>query len=229
MNNCRHKKRLDPEDLELEWRPLYNMIEKALYPKNRQRAMVSESKFMAAVLRLVGHAQRFFPPNATEEILQEILPKFTTHSIPEAIRAQGYLVLFLPVDYLPQHTKHAQDYLPTIFSLWSIYTNSSIYDSQFTYFVSCIAENYLDHGDNEIGLFTKQQVKSIFTTGLRMLNLPVGSRSDGSSSAGGAAGGTTTGYGYQGLRNDQKAGTSLLLRKKPVRLLIFDLDGIYVY
>ncbi|KAI8644413.1 hypothetical protein BD408DRAFT_340596 [Parasitella parasitica] len=170
---------------------------------------------MSTVLRLVGHAQRFFSPSAPAEMLQEFLPKFTTHSIPDAIRAQGYLVLFLPVDYHTQHTIHAEDYLPTIFSLWSIYTNSNVYDSQFTYLVSCIAENHLDYGSNQVGLFTKQQVQLIFTAGLRIFNLPVGSRSDGGSSAGGAAGGTTTGYGNLGLKHDQKASTSLFLRRRP--------------
>ncbi|CEP09555.1 hypothetical protein [Parasitella parasitica] len=218
-NNCirliRHKKRLDPEDLELEWRPLYKLIERTLFPKNRQRTMLSESKYMATVLRLVEYAQRFFPPNAAAEILQEFLPKFTTHSIPDAMRAQGYLVLFLPVEYRAQHTTHAEDYLPTIFSLWSIYTNSNVYDSQFTHLVACIAENHLDFGSKEVGLFTKQQIQSIFTVGLRMFNLPVGSRSDGGSSAGGAAGGATTGYGNLGLKHDQKASTSLFLRRRP--------------
>ncbi|KAI9483082.1 MAG: hypothetical protein EXX96DRAFT_599664 [Benjaminiella poitrasii] len=169
---------------------------------------------MVLVLRLVGYVQRFFPPSAAEEILAEFLPKFTTHSISDAIRAQGYLVLFLPVEYHSKHTIHAKDYLPTIFSLWSMFTNSSTYDTQFTYLVACIAEYNLDQGNN-IGLFTEQQVKMMFTVALRMMNLPVGSRSDGSNSGNGAAGGATTGYGSQGLRVDSKAGNSLLLRKKP--------------
>jgi proteasome activator subunit 4 len=147
--------------------------------------------------------------------LNEFLPKFTTHSVSHAIRAQGYLVLFLPTANQSHYATKAQDYLPTIFSLWSIFTNSSTYDSQFASLVSRIAEHNLDDGSSEIGLFTKQQIKTVFTTGLRMMNLPVGSRSDGSSSVGGAAGGTATGYGSQGMRVDTKAGSSLLLRKKP--------------
>ncbi|RCI01929.1 hypothetical protein CU098_000361, partial [Rhizopus stolonifer] len=38
---------------------------------------------------------------------------------------------------------------------------------------------------------------------------------DGSTSAGGGGGGSTTGYGSQGIRVDTKAGSALLLRKKP--------------
>ncbi|KAG2196811.1 hypothetical protein INT47_002738 [Mucor saturninus] len=218
-NNCirliRHNKRLGPEDLQLQWRPLFEIIDKTLFPKARQRALISESKLLGAVLRLTGYAQRFFSSTSSQEILDEFLPKFTTHSVSEAIRAQGYIVLFLPVENQPNYTLQSQDYLSTIFSLWSIFTCSSTYDTQFASLVSRIAESNLDVGNSDIGLFTKQQVKTVFTTGLRMMNLPVGSRSDGSSSVGGAAGGTTTGYGSQGIRVDTKAGSSLLLRKRP--------------
>lgn len=153
-------------------------------------------------------------------MLSEFLPKFSTDAVSSAIEAQGYLVLFLPVEYRPEHTIHADAYLPTIFSLWSMLTNSSNYDTQFAYIVSRIAENHLDQGEGEIGLFSKQQIKSVFTTGLRMMNLPVGSRSDGSNSVGGAAGGATTGYGSQGHRVDSKAGNAAFLRRKPVKLKI---------
>ncbi|KAI9261229.1 hypothetical protein EDC94DRAFT_122877 [Helicostylum pulchrum] len=220
-NNCirliRHRKRLGPEDLELEWRPLYDIIEKTLFPKARQRALISESKLLGAVLRLAGYAQRFFSCTASHEILEEFLPKFTTHSISEATRSQGYIALFLPVENQPHYTTRAQDYLPTIFSLWSIFTYSPTFDTQFVILVSLIAEFNMDQGNLDIGLFTKQQVKTVFTTLLRMVNLPVGSRSDGSSSVTGAAGGSTTGYGSQGIRVDTKAGSSLILRRRPER------------
>jgi proteasome activator subunit 4 len=154
-------------------------------------------------------------------MLSEFLPKYSADSVSNATEAQGYLVLFLPVEYRAQHTIHADAYLPTIFSLWSMLTYSSNYDTQFAYIVSRIAENHLDQGTEEIGLFTKQQIKSVFTTGLRMMNLPVGTRSDGSNSVGGAAGGTTTGYGSQGHRVDSKAGNAAFLRKKPVKRFFF--------
>lgn len=189
------------------------------YPKKKKkkRNLINQTfrKLLGAVLRLTGYAQRFFSPTATQEILDEFLPKFTVHSISEATRAQGYIALFLPVENQPHYTTLAQDYLPTIFSLWSIFTYSPSFDTQFAILVSLIAEFNLDQGNSDIGLFTKQQVKTVFTTLLRMVNLPVGSRSDGSSSVGGAAGGTTTGYGSQGVRVDTKAGSSLILRRRP--------------
>ncbi|EIE84146.1 hypothetical protein RO3G_08856 [Rhizopus delemar RA 99-880] len=170
---------------------------------------------MSSVLKLAELAQRFFSPNAAAEILSEFLPKFTIHSVPDAILCQGYLALFLPVEYRPTHTTGPQTYLPTLFSLWSMLTYSAAYDAQFTYLISRIAEFNVSHGTCEVGLFTKQQIQTVFTVGLKMMNLPVGTRSDGSSSTGGAAGGATTGYGSAGIRVDSKAGSALLLRKKP--------------
>ncbi|KAI8373532.1 hypothetical protein EDC96DRAFT_498664 [Choanephora cucurbitarum] len=217
-NTCsrliRNKKRIDIEDLQLDWRPLYELLDKTLFPKSRHQSLYIESRMMGGVLRLVGLAKRFFSPTAPSEILDECLPRFTVHSPSEAIRAQGYLALFLPVEQQDNHTITIDSYMPTIFSLWSIFTKSPTFDAQFTYLMSRFAEHNLDRGD-QIGLFTKQQVKTVFTVGLRMMNLPVGSRSDGSTSAGSGGGGSTTGYGSQGLRIDTKAGSALLLRKKP--------------
>lgn len=205
---------MDPEDLTLEWRPLYELIKKSLFPKKRNAMILAVNP----VLRVVSYAQRFFPANATKEILEELLPQFTTHSPPDAIMVEGYLVYFLPTDYQPQRTIQAQEYLPTIYSLWSMYTNSNAFDPPLICLVSKIAKNQIEHGDNEIGVFTKQQVQSVFTYALRMFSLPVGSRSDGSGSAGGA----TTGYGSAALRNDKKLGNAILLNKKGVSVDIDD-------
>ncbi|KAI8379085.1 uncharacterized protein BYT42DRAFT_495617 [Radiomyces spectabilis] len=183
-------------------------------------------KHLSSVLRLIEYGQRFFDPHATQEILDEFLPKFTTHSVSNAIMAQGYLVLFLPTA-IPRHSITHQpmaqdamapsDYLPTIFTLWSIFTCSSTYDAQFTDMLARIAEDNVDtHTHRQVGIFTKDQVKQIFTVCLRMMNLPVGSRSDGGGSMGsGATGGSSTGYGNNGLKVDIKAGNSLFLRRKP--------------
>lgn len=175
---------------------------------------------MSSVLKLAELAQRYFSSNAAKEILAEFLPKFSMHSVADALLAQGYLTLFLPVEYQPRQSISPDVYLPTLFSLWSTLTCSAAYDAQFTHLMSRIAESNLNYGTSEVGLFTRQQIQMIFTTGLKMMNLPVGTRSDGSSSAGGASGGTTTGYGSAGIRVDARAGSALLLRKKPVSVNI---------
>ncbi|KAG0174459.1 hypothetical protein DFQ30_004302 [Apophysomyces sp. BC1015] len=203
----RKPKRLGPEDLVLPWRPLYELVDR---------------KHMGSVLRLIENSQRYFSPSAIREILDEFLPQFTTHSVGDAIKAQGYLVLFLPVvvprnsithEPLATDVTSPRDYLPTIFSMWSIFTYSNTYDAQFTDLVSRVAEHNLDTTQPlDIGLFTKQQIREIFTVCLRMMNLPVGSRSDG---GGNSTGGATTGFSSSAKKVDMKAGNALFLRRKP--------------
>lgn len=187
-------------------------------------------KHLTAVIRLVEYSQRFFDANATGEVLETFLPRFTTHSVHDAMVAQGYLVLFLPVSFAnptqPTQTRTPKDYLPTIFSLWSMFTKSSTYDAQFMDLLARIAEENIGHLDNDrkkIGLFTKEQVRLVFTTAIRMMNLPVGSRVSDAGGAGSSGGGNrnanataTTGYGHTGFKIDMKAGNGLFLRRKSV-------------
>lgn len=39
----RKKKKIGPEDLELPWRPLYEMIDKSVFVKSRQKTLISEA------------------------------------------------------------------------------------------------------------------------------------------------------------------------------------------
>ncbi|KAI8327989.1 hypothetical protein BC941DRAFT_364207, partial [Chlamydoabsidia padenii] len=183
---------------------------------------------LTAVIRLVEYSQRFFDANATREILETLLPRFTTHSVHDALVAQGYLVLFLPVSFAKhQHSDPIctpKDYLPTIFSLWSMFTRSSTYDAQYMDLLARIAEENVSHIDSDtekIGLFTEEQVRLVFTTAIRMMNLPVGSRlNDGggtgssSSTDRNASVTATTGYGHTGFKIDMKGGNGLFLRRK---------------
>lgn len=181
------------------------------------------------MLRLVSHAQRYFPSNASKEILQEFLPTFNPHHVSEAQRVLSYIVLFLPTENQPYYTMKAQDSLSTLFSLWSTLTMSNSVDMQFALILSHIAERNIaeDH------LFTQDQVKTMFTVLLRMLSLPVGTRGDGSVGNGGGA--ASTGYGQHGYRFEMKAGNAAMLRRAPeryksiARFIVYtimpDLDG----
>lgn len=180
-------------------------------------------KQIASILRLAEYAQRFFPSDAPKEVLEEFLPKFSAQSVMNALMAQGYLVLFLPTtvrtnsithDRLDTDTIEPQHYLQTMFTLWSSLTNSPTFDAQFVDLLSRIAENNVNTTTGEIGLFSKLQISQVFGAGLRMMDLPVGSRSDGSTVGAGAGGGTTTGFNSQGLKTDAKAGNALFLRRK---------------
>ncbi|RUS15521.1 hypothetical protein BC937DRAFT_92354 [Endogone sp. FLAS-F59071] len=190
---------------------------------------LTHSKQIGSVFRLAEHAQRFFPASATEEILAKFLPKFNTHSVSEALTSQAYIVLLLPTQ-APNHSiTHAplpspvlaltpRDYLPTIFTLWAMLTNSYTYDAQFLDLVARVAEANVGvqgaaEGELDAGLFTAGQVRTVFSVGLRIMELPVGSKADGSS-GGGAGGGMSTGYNGIGVRVDFRGGNALFLKRK---------------
>ncbi|KAI1320115.1 hypothetical protein EDD11_002087 [Mortierella claussenii] len=159
---------IGPKDLELPWRPVYDLLERTLFPKNRQRALLSESKRMTKVIRLIEHAQRFFPKNATKEILEEFLPKMSTSSLPELLKAQSYLSTFLPTSI--DSGMDPQEWMPAIFRLWSMVARSSEFDRNMLSLIGRIAEDHVGVKD----LFTQAQVRAMFSAGLAALNLPVG-------------------------------------------------------
>lgn len=74
-------------------------------------------------------------------------------------------------------------------------------------------------GELDAGLFTTGQVRTVFSVGLRMMELPVGSKADGSSS-GGAGGGMSTGYNGIGMKVDFRGGNALFLKRKQVRVWV---------
>ncbi|ORX56233.1 hypothetical protein DM01DRAFT_330261 [Hesseltinella vesiculosa] len=193
-------------------------MERCLFPKSRQRTYISDQKHLQSIVRLAEHAERYFAPEATQEILDTVLPRFTTHSVHDMMQAQGYLVLLLPTNPIGPLT--AKDYLPTVFSLWSMATRSRTYECQFISLLGRIAVSQMNAppeywDSNDIGVFTHDQIKTVFSSTLRLMNLPVGSKSnDGTSTST-----STTGYGSAGLKIDMKALHASVLQNNNSRYL----------
>ncbi|KAF9423952.1 hypothetical protein BGZ94_008121 [Podila epigama] len=162
------KAQIGPDDLTLPWRPLYNLLEKILFPKNRQRALLSESKRMVKIIRLIEDAQRFFPPEAAKEILEEFLPQMTTSNLPALLKAQTYLCTFLPTD--ASRGMDPREWLPTVFRLWSLAVRSGEFDRNFMSLIGRVAQDNVGIKD----MFTQSQSRAFFSIGLNALSLPVG-------------------------------------------------------
>ncbi|KAF9193043.1 hypothetical protein BGZ51_004276 [Haplosporangium sp. Z 767] len=159
---------IDRNDLTLPWRPLYELLEKTLFAKTRQRALLSESKRMVKIIRLIDEAQRFFPPEASAEILEEFVPKMSTSNLPELLKAQSYLSTFLPTDI--ESGMDPREWMPAVFRLWSLVANSSEFDRNFLSLIGRVARDNVDIKD----MFTQEQARTIFSMGLNSLSLPVG-------------------------------------------------------
>ncbi|KAF9396493.1 hypothetical protein CPC16_001175 [Podila verticillata] len=144
---------IGPKDLTLPWRPVYDILERILFPKNRQRALLSES---------------FFPPEASEEILEEFLPNMTTSNLPDLLKAQTYLSTFLPTD--AKNGMDPREWMPAIFRIWSMVVRSGEFDRNFMSLISRVALDNVGVKD----MFTEGQARTMFAAGLNALNLPVG-------------------------------------------------------
>lgn len=67
------KKRIDITDVVLPWRPLYDLLERELYPKQRKTG--TTSSLASSLMTLADTAQRFFPPHEAQDMLATFLPR----------------------------------------------------------------------------------------------------------------------------------------------------------
>ncbi|KAI8324724.1 hypothetical protein GQ54DRAFT_45880 [Martensiomyces pterosporus] len=152
---CRREDKLTVQDLTLDWRKLYELVKRLTFPK-------------------VWHdnplQRRFFPPSAAIDVLQELLPQIQFNSLDWQIVVVQMLTLFLPTTYISVSPAEIgpEQWLPTIFSLWSFNLRAAGYDAYFMNLISCLAVEQKGRLR-----FTNEQVRFAFASGLHFFNLPV--------------------------------------------------------
>ena len=132
MTLIENKKKCDIRDLVLPWRPLYNILEKELFPKRRRTGLTNVADVL---LDLAETAQRFFPASEADDMLRTFLPKMDGANLNSVIATQAFLVHFLPIS-------HPQRWLPTMFRLWESF-NSSLFDDQMLDLLARLAEMHV--------------------------------------------------------------------------------------
>lgn len=131
------------------------------------------------IIKLCTFAQLYFDPEAIPEMLEELLPYFSTSIAEGAFVVAGLLNLLFPTappppgndKILPQH------YLPAMFHLWSLMNRSRTFDTTFLDLFSRLARDSLVSANvpfSKCGIYTQEQISLIFTAILRMLDIPVG-------------------------------------------------------
>lgn len=114
--------------------------------------------------------------------MSEILPFFSASDISGAFIVLGALNLLMPTFPAPDEAGQLdpQDYLPTLFHLWSLVNRSKVFDIMFFDLFSRLARDALTYEHvkfSEHGIFTKEQSDLIFTALLRLTEIPVGQAS----------------------------------------------------
>ena len=127
------KKRININDLVLPWKPLYDIIERELFPKQRKTGLTG---ILVSLLSLCEAVQRFFPPHEAPAMLATFLPRFNGTKLDSILACQSFMTHFLPLS-------HPQEWLPAVFTLWTSF-NSTLYDDQWFAMMASLSELHLN-------------------------------------------------------------------------------------
>jgi proteasome activator subunit 4 len=129
--------------------------------------------------KMCTFAQTYFDPKEIPAIFEELLPFFSTSFSENAFVVVGLLNLLLPTRPAPEDMPQLlpQEYLPTFFHLWSLVNRSRLFDAHYIDTLSRIARDNLTAARvpfSQYGVFTEEQCSLIFTSILRLFEIPVG-------------------------------------------------------
>ncbi|KAI0477607.1 hypothetical protein GGR56DRAFT_416158 [Xylariaceae sp. FL0804] len=176
----RKKHFLKPQtDLVLDWRPLWKEIKALVLPGEAPAHHAPRRRGLKYLWKLCLHSQSYFDPKERRVILEELLPYFSTSDIQNAYIVMGVLNVLMPTTPAPptEPLSQPQDFLPTFFHLWSLMTRSKTIDTALLDIFSRLARDYLSCTHvpfTEYGIFTREQSDLIFTSILRLTDIPVG-------------------------------------------------------
>lgn len=102
INLLKKKELLSRDDLELPWRPLYDMVERILYSKTEHLGLNWFPNSVENVLKtLVKSCRPYFPADATAEMLEEWRPLMCPFDVTMQ-KAITYFEIFLPTSLPPE-------------------------------------------------------------------------------------------------------------------------------
>lgn len=180
-NKPDHRRKLENTDLQLDWRPLWRVLQKELWPKKRlhdvSRNMINIQLYVAEQCR------RYYPANEIAEMLATFLPIVTKETM---LTMFPVITSFLP----PTHTEL---YLPPLFKLWEA-INSSILDDRMIDLCGDLSEEHVagklgDAGEEggaawkDIGIWSENEWHILANKALGSMNVPVGATRGASTTA----------------------------------------------
>ncbi|KAJ7630604.1 hypothetical protein FB45DRAFT_746590 [Roridomyces roridus] len=184
LGNKPGRRKLEPSDLTLDWKPLWRLLKKELWPSTRKRSSDLGSRNMLNLLLFTAeHARPYYPANEIPEMLATFLPLVT----------RSTMVGMFPVltSFLPQHS-HVHLYLPTLLAL-SRANNSTIVDERVLELAGDLSEEHVaglagpagSEGAKwkEIGIWSEADWNLLVGKGLTSMDVPVGTNRNASTTA----------------------------------------------
>ncbi|QSL66846.1 hypothetical protein MERGE_001233 [Pneumocystis wakefieldiae] len=169
---------LSIHDISLDWKPAFLILKRIMFPNDEafiESRAISNSNNIS-IIPIIKKARLYFLPKEIPNILNEILPLFNTSIISDAFIVIGMLNLFLPCHPSPKDDPKLdpQYWLPAIFHLWFLISNLNQCSSIFLDLLGRLAKESHPAPTRAPCLFTDNQLSYIFTSILRLFNIPIG-------------------------------------------------------
>jgi hypothetical protein len=123
------------------------------------------------------------------EILEAFLPKVNVNHLTNTTLQLSYLALYLPTELVPSKPSTLNPtedlppfyWVPALYQLWLLFVNAPTIDSIFLDLFARLSKDQVATPLNVN--FSQEQMKWMFSVGLKSMDLPVGSGSTGLQSA----------------------------------------------
>ncbi|XP_006004010.1 proteasome activator complex subunit 4 isoform X2 [Latimeria chalumnae] len=170
INLLKKRELLSRDDLQLPWRPLYDIVERILYSKTEDLDLNWFPNAIENVLKsLVKNCRPYFSEDSTAEMLEEWRPLMCPFDVTMQ-KAISYFELFLPTALPPElHHKGFKLWFDELMGLWVSVQNLPAWEWHLVNLFARLATDNIGYIDWD------PYIPKIFTRVLRGLNLPVGS------------------------------------------------------
>ncbi|EIW86450.1 hypothetical protein CONPUDRAFT_78796 [Coniophora puteana RWD-64-598 SS2] len=166
------QRQLYADGFRLSWVPLWRVLKKELFPKER---LTGNPRNMNNIyLYLAEKCSRYFDASDIEDMLSTFLPMLTSQT---TLTMMPVLTSFLP----PTHCHH---YLPIMFGTWES-LNSFVLDDRLFEFMGVLSEGHVagkaGYSDSEagaewkdVGIWTEHQWAMLMSKALSSMHVPAG-------------------------------------------------------
>ncbi|XP_021936150.1 proteasome activator complex subunit 4B-like isoform X2 [Zootermopsis nevadensis] len=163
------KELISPEELELPWRPLYDLCKRIMSTGPVAVGMYRCFSSLDGTLNKLVHAARhYFPASATQEILDLFRPQLCPFDSGSICTALEMLEWFLPIALSPEKSCLGhQLWFHEFMNLWEVCHNAPAWEGAMMWLMARLAWWNIGYIDWE------PHIPVMFTRFLRSLNLPV--------------------------------------------------------
>ncbi|XP_049827617.1 proteasome activator complex subunit 4-like [Schistocerca gregaria] len=163
------KELLSPDELQLPWKPLFELCERIMNTSLTAIGMYRYFSSLENTLKNLVHAARFyFPPEATQEMLDAWRPRLCPFDGVNIENNIEFLEWFLPIA-LPPEKSHLgyKLWFEELMNLWKVCHNAPMWENEIMWLMARLAHHNIGYIDWE------PYIPLMFTRFLQSLYLPV--------------------------------------------------------